>query len=433
MAISKLHMEKYRPKPGNIMSSIIMYTVNTAAKMLVSVAASAKADLSRRWRPADHLRFMGMLMTWVTVWFLRVLMDYVPFVSLTSSPHKLLGGLSSFGLFDLALPCGTSSNSSSWDYFLSEGGDDPSLDGLGRSLTHILEILNDIPATSRKYQFAMAMADKIMEGNARYGNVELMEVNRTALASAFSRTSSLLYRTLQQTIEPDDSATWTSLIVRRLPLGSYIAPYMKGLHFCLNSVSTVIQTLGTFKDQLIEKSRRRRRPRGAREWEIAEEELAEVAAEKLGQELLWITHKLKAYDAVGEALVQWSFASGLASVALSVDSRIQSFILKISAILFVELVREDLIVSQQVKYRMLVLWLPLLCHASNGLTYPVLTSYEKAETERAMDEAIMSLPAADQEVILNNWIQDFTVSASEWPNLQTSYDHWCESTRELLA
>lgn len=103
-----------------------------------------------------------------------------------------------------------------------------------------------------------------------------------------------------------------------------------------------------------------------------------------------------------------------------------------AAILIGELTRGGLEVPGQVKYRLLVLWLPLLCHAENGLSYPVLTGYEKIETERTIDQVIATLPSAEQEVVLTNWLQDFSITSSDWPNLQTSYDRWCHSTRIVL-
>lgn len=90
-------------------------------------------------------------------------------------------------------------------------------------------------------------------------------------------------------------------------------------------------------------------------------------------------------------------------------------------------------VPRQVKFNILVLWLPLFCYADNGLSYPVLTGFEKVEMEKTMDELISSLPTIDQEVILTNWLQDFTTTSSDWPNLQKSYDLWCQSTREFVA
>lgn len=101
--------------------------------------------------------------------------------------------------------------------------------------------------------------------------------------------------------------------------------------------------------------------------------------------------------------------------------------------LFGELNREEVGISAEVKFRLLLLWLPLFCHAGNGFAYPVLTYLEKVEVERAIDQAMWSLPPLDQEVILTSWIQDFAISASDWPNLQVPYDRWCQSTRNVLV
>ncbi|CAK9162731.1 unnamed protein product [Ilex paraguariensis] len=158
-----------------------------------------------------------------------------------------------------------------------------------------------------------------------------------------------------------------------------------------------------------------------------------VLGEKYAQELLWIANKMCECGVVDDALLQWSLASALASLSLTASPRVQGFIVKISAILLGELIRAKLEVPRQVKIRLLVLWLPLFCYADNGLAYPVLTGYEKAEMERIMDEMISGLPSMDQEVILTNWLQDFTMSTSDWPNLQTSYDRWCNSTRKLIT
>jgi hypothetical protein len=86
----------------------------------------------------------------------------------------------------------------------------------------------------------MAMAVKIMDGNFRDGHMELAEVNRMALSSAFARTLSLLYQYVQNPQGSDDSSsTWTSRVIRSLPLGSYIASYFKGTSNCLSAVRYV--------------------------------------------------------------------------------------------------------------------------------------------------------------------------------------------------
>lgn len=111
------------------------------------------------------------------------------------------------------------------------------------------------------------------------------------------------------------------------------------------------------------------------------------------------------------------------------------FVFSKSATLFRDLTRKGMeeMITSEVKSRMLSLWLPLLCHAQNGLTFPALMRYEKDDTELAINQAIGTLSSMDQEVILTNWIQDYAISASEWPNLQPSYDRWCKATRQLAA
>ncbi|XVE92937.1 hypothetical protein REPUB_Repub01dG0146800 [Reevesia pubescens] len=417
----------YEARPSSLLNSIFMSTVNMAAKMLVSVASISTAENTEKWKPTDHLRFMVMLMTWLMLWVLRFLMDRF-FCSLSSSPDHLLGGLSSVGSFQLAPYSSSaaealSSSGSSLDLILHNGVDEPSVKPLERALTHILTLLNEIPATSRKYQFTMAMADKIMEDNARDGHAELLHVNRMALASSFTRTSSLLYRSLQFQSTPsgEDGESWHMRAIKAFPFGSCIASYLKGINMCFNAAfSWFDSTTGRL---------RRREPGIARG--DGQDYYGEVMAEKLAQELLWITNKLRSYEDVNEALVQWSFASGLASLSLAASPRVQGCIVKISAILFVELTRKDLEISRLVKFRLLMLWIPLFCHASNGLAYPVLTSFQKADIEKAMDEVISTFPVVEQEVILSNWLQDYVVSVSDWPNLRVSYDRWCQSTREI--
>ncbi|XP_009590559.1 uncharacterized protein LOC107816961 [Nicotiana tabacum] len=415
MDLAVVDYGSYKTRPSALLNSVFMTTVNAAAKTLVAVASNAKAadQQSDKWKPADHLRFMLMLMTWLAVWVLRVLMDHCPFA--VGSSYSLDRSSS----LDLMLPsASTMLSSSSLDLVLHEDSNQASpAKALGRALTHILALLNEIPASSRKYQFAMGMADKIVDENTRCGHVEMLQVNRAALASAFARTSGFLYGSLKSPRMSEDSGTWPSRILRSLPLGSFVASSLKGL-------GTFFPWVGTATSLLQNK-----RPSAV----PCEERVNDLAAEKHAQELLWITTKMVGCGAVDEALVQWSFASGLASISLSSNSRVQGFIVKITAILFGELKLMKNEVPRQVKFNILVLWLPLFCYADNGLSYPVLTGFEKVEMEKTMDELISSLPTIDQEVILTNWLQDFTTTSSDWPNLQKSYDLWCQSTRELVA
>lgn len=177
----------------------------------------------------------------------------------------------------------------------------------------------------------MAMADRIMDENARCGHVALLHINRTALASAFERTSSLLYRALERSQAEDEvggSYAWTTRVIRALPMGSYLNSYVKGLGFCVNAIMSTVANVGKFQLQ-------KKRQLGV----VGEEE---VIAEKLSQELLWMTTKLRDFGAVDEALVQWSFASGLASLSLSANVRVQGSIVKISGCSSLPPVRRNL-------------------------------------------------------------------------------------------
>ncbi|KAJ7942649.1 BTB/POZ domain protein [Quillaja saponaria] len=191
----------------------------------------------------------------------------------------------------------------------------------------ILTLVNQIPATSPKYQSVMAMANKFMEENAKDGHVELVDINRTVLASAFERTLNLLHCTLQHTqIDRGDSDmskyAWTTRLIQANPMGSYLVSCVKRIIFCLE---VVVHALSDSD-------------KGIRQVQVASsisdrEKDEDVMAEKLAQELLWITYKLRDYGAICEALVQWSFASGLASLSLTTHTRVQGLILKITGFL----------------------------------------------------------------------------------------------------
>lgn len=163
------------------------------------------------------------------------------------------------------------------------------------------------------------MADKIVDENTRNGHADLLYINRAALSSAFARTLGLLYRSLQSGQKIDDSGSWTTRLIGSIPLGWYLAPVLfKGLGLILPSGITGLWSL-----------QKKQRQQG-----LGGERVDDVAAEKHAQELLWITNKMRSCGAVDEALVQWSLASGLASLALTTNPRVQGFILKISGQLY---------------------------------------------------------------------------------------------------
>ncbi|KAL2939035.1 Constitutive coactivator of peroxisome proliferator-activated receptor gamma [Bienertia sinuspersici] len=154
------------------------------------------------------------------------------------------------------------------------------------------------------------MADRLLDENARDGNIELLYVNRAALSSAFERTLNRLYNALNN-------------VAQKLPLGTYITAYMKG------GISAVFPALQASMWEL--QKRRSLLSDDGDEFAGSDDQSAEVVgAEKLAQELLWIIHKLRACHGVDEALVQWSLASNLSSLALNANPRVQALLMKIS-------------------------------------------------------------------------------------------------------
>ncbi|XP_068646536.1 BTB/POZ domain-containing protein At1g63850 [Aristolochia californica] len=418
MAAMRLALEQGQmQRPSPLLNLIFMTTVNTAAKTLAAVSTASREG--GKWKPIDHVRYMMMLTTWFTLWVLRVLMDHFPVFpcSVVPSPAALLDGLSPF-----------SSSSSSLQLVLHDGRragpgpDAASGKAIGRALSHIFGLLNEISASSRKYQFAIAMADRIVDENALSGSDTLRDINRLALSAAFARTCSLLHRSLQTAYSHEDyqPVTLPCRVLHALPLGSHLVSYLRtACFFCLTNLFPSPKT-------------ERRLQRQVAGLGPAESGGEAPVSEKHAQELLWLANKMRGCGAVEEAVVQWSFASGLASLALTANARVQGAIVKISAILMREAARGEFETQKQLKFHLLALWLPLFCFASNGYTYPFLTCSEKTEMERVLEDLISALPPTDQEIILLNWLQDFTISSSEWPNLQRCYDRWCRSSRKLL-
>ncbi|RWR92606.1 hypothetical protein CKAN_02182400 [Cinnamomum micranthum f. kanehirae] len=350
-----------KTRPPSLLHSIFMSTVKTAANSLFQVASNTSSRKGEKWKASDHFRYMFMLWIWLTVWVLRVLIDNLP-SSVVPRPPAILDGLVS----------GVSSPLSSSSLLLDQG----------------------FSTTSRKYQFAMAMAERIVDENTEDGDEVVQEINRTALSTAFRRTTNLLYNSINgMRRHSNNNATWPSFVFHALPLplGGHLISSLKGILGSMFSSPADSDT----------------------SWSSGEEEC--VLAEKLTQELAWMVKKMRACSIADEAILQW-----LCSLCTT------------TAILFRELAQGEYEASRQVKFRMLMLWLPLFSYASNGLTFPILTEYERAEMERVMEELIMSLPPADQEVILNNWLQDYAVSSSDWPNLHRCYEKWCRSSRKLL-
>ncbi|XP_029123323.2 uncharacterized protein [Elaeis guineensis] len=398
---------------SGVMNSIFVSAATKASKMLVAAASAAVATgEGERWQPMNTVRYLVMLTIWANVWVLRIVTDVFP-------PPPAVLSLLDFGVEGLIDKKQQSSSTAIVLHGGSGGGLRACTTAIGRALSHILVILNELPSTSTKYEFVLAMADRIVTENVQLGHGELLEVNRAVLASGFSRTSELLCRALQRS--SSITATWPSRVLSLLPLGPRLAAFYDGLRLCLGGLlppaAAAAGALRPYKSH-------QQVTANADEW---------LEAEKLAHELLWITNKLRTSSALGEAIVRWAFASGLASLSLAAHPRVHCPIVKITVLLLRELARGEWEAAREVTFGILALWLPLLCYASHGVTSPVLSGMEKWEMERVIEDLIAGLPWDDQEIILRNWLEDFSASDSDWPNLSRSFDRWCRYSRKLLC
>ncbi|KAF2294054.1 hypothetical protein GH714_007127 [Hevea brasiliensis] len=284
--------------------------------------------------------------------------------------------------------------------------------GIARALLQILSLINDIPVSSRKYELVRSLAEKLIEEN-QSGDVEVLRLaNRTSLSAAFERTLSQLEGTMME-------LGYEPVVNGRVGLGYGQVRYQ--LNRVFRAVRSVKEgTLGALGG----------RPREGVKW-----------SEKLAAELLWLSQKLAACGCGEEAVWRWASATNLAWFALSAEPRLQSSLVKVSAFLFkqakdwgLEEIEGKQQQQRQIRKKMLVAWLPLLCKASTGTDVPVLSTSEKAELEKVLEELIgMMEQEEEQEQVLSLWLQHFTCCpSSDWPDLLPSYDRWCTTARRLL-
>ncbi|XP_078448540.1 uncharacterized protein LOC144717091 [Wolffia australiana] len=330
----------------------------------------------------DHLRYLTMLALWMAIWMLRILLDFLPISA---------GDLSSRAPFgDLVLRGG-----------FGNVAFKPASRAIGRALCQALSLINDVPSSTRKYDFVMNTAERILDENTVAGEAVLHQINREALAMAFSRSCDRLRHTLQASHAP-----WPVRVLRQLPLGSLLAAYFSALA----SLLTTVELHHSMADTKIESPE----------------------SEKLSQELLWIANKMRSCGALDEAFLRWCYAGELSSLSLTAHPRVQGPLVKISALIFKEMNKKGGRVPREVRFRVMALWVPLLCHAGNCVGCPVLSGWEKRDVERVLGELIQEMTWEDQELILGRWMEDFAFSSSDWPDLRSCYDLWCCSSRKLL-
>ncbi|XP_004290342.1 PREDICTED: uncharacterized protein LOC101311058 [Fragaria vesca subsp. vesca] len=296
------------------------------------------------------------------------------------------------------------------------GGDDSDT-AIARALSQLLSIVNDIPVSSRKYQAVRSLAENVIHDNQREGVEALRQVNRTVLSAAFSRTLSQLEAAA--TVEQQHHGGGGDGDIGGLDTGHHH-------HWIVRAVRSVADVVWT----------KRVSSGGSRS-----------SAEKLAAELLWLAETMASCGFAQESVRRWASASILARLSLSAEPRLQASLVKLSALLLKY--AKDMGVNEgidddteskkeqqkrneaKMQMQMLMLWIPLLCIASNGTDVPVLSVGERAELERVMEETIETLEEEDQEGVLSLWLHHFTYcSSSDWPNLHASYARWCNASRK---
>ncbi|KAL7199817.1 hypothetical protein ACSBR2_022008 [Camellia fascicularis] len=295
------------------------------------------------------------------------------------------------------------------------GGGGGGESGIGRALSQLLLIVNDIPVSSRKYEVVRSLAEKLIDENLQEGSAALREVNYKILSAAFSRTLSQLEAAVMDRKRNHDC-----------PSGAVAASEDFG------NVNRVCRAVRYYGDVVLARLGKRVEPR----WSGS-------SAEKLAAEVLWLAQKMVACGCAEEAVCKWASATHLAWLSLSAEPRIQGSVVKVSAFLFKQ--ARDLGVEEfgeeskkeqqrQTQMKMLMSWLPLLCRASNGTDVPVLSTRERAELERVMEDTIEMLEQEEeQEKVLSLWLHHFTLyPASDWPNLHACYTRWCNVSRKRL-
>lgn len=292
---------------------------------------------------------------------------------------------------------------------------------MGRALCQVFALVNDTPVSSEKYEFARTLVDKIIIQNMAQGDATLCETNKVALQAAFSRTLDLLTLALEELQQQQEvkGGSWSwSLLHSVLFRGIATSPhtiFFENMRMRVSKFLFPVANSTRFSSELSSST------------SVSSRASMSEVAEKLAQELLWITEKLKECLFIDEAARTWSALSCLAKLSLSAHPRIQASLLRVCVLLLKELASCE---SDSWKVNLLLLWLPLFCHAKSGFDCPSFTPSEKVGILRVLEQTILSLSVVDQETVLACWLREYVSSSSEWPNLQQCFESWCHSIRK---
>ncbi|XP_068643875.1 uncharacterized protein [Aristolochia californica] len=253
-----------------------------------------------------------------------------------------------------------------------------------RALSQVFSLVSVVPVSSRKYVCVRSLADTLVDENLREGSAA---INRVALSTAFSITVGLLQ---------GEMAAGSSQL---------------GLPGSLRQSRTwALRIVGLKEDRQSESG----------------------SGEKLAGELLWLARRLGECGAGDAAVLKWGSASALACHSLSAEPRLQASILRVAVYLFKQ--AKELEEGTERTMKMLMTWLPFLCHANNGIDVPVMSSMEKEEMVKILEKMIEELNCQQQEKVLALWLDNFmSCPDSDWPNLQACYARWYTTSRRLTV
>ncbi|XP_042494438.1 uncharacterized protein LOC122073841 [Macadamia integrifolia] len=379
-------------------------------RLVTSVFVFTEQSLLNLSERSKLLRIIRDFLLYTFLLFLRILPSFFPSLLTTASYLELYSALKSSPVLAAS---GTTITTPPRVFSPNNRVGDSSI---ARALSQLLSLMNEIPVSSRKYEVVRGLAEKLIDENLREGSETLKEVNCAALSGVFSKTLRQLEATMsrQQEHRPvvnGDGEVGSGQLRRRR--------------------NRVLGAIRSFRE-------------GARNVLFADgvDGGGGSSAEKWAVELLWLARKMGDCGCVEEAEWRWGTASNLARLALTAEPHLQGSLVKVSAFLFkkVKRIREETEdegkadQQREIKMKMLMTWLPLLCRASNGIDAPVLSSREREELERVLEEMIEMLrQEEEQEKVLALWLHHFTsCSSSDWPNLQGCYIRWCDASRKLL-
>ncbi|XP_043707193.1 uncharacterized protein LOC122656644 [Telopea speciosissima] len=372
-------------------------------KLVTSVFVFADQSLHNLSERSRILRIIRDLLVYTFLFFLRFLPSFFP---------SLLTTVSSFEYSSLKSSAALATSTTPRVFSPNKGAGDS---GIARALSQLLSLMNEIPVTSRKYEVVRGLAEKLIDENLRQGSEILREVNRAALCCMFSKTLRQLEAAMSKRQEHRPVVYGDGEVVGSGKLG--------------RRRSRVLGAIRSFRE-------------GARNVFFADGGDGGGSAEKWAAELLWLARKMGDCGFMEEAVWRWGTATSLARLALTAEPRLQGALVKVSAFLFkqVKVIGEETEdegktdQQREIKMKLLMAWLPLLCRASNGIDAPVLSTREREELERVLEEMIQRLrQEEEQEKVLALWLHHFTsCSSTDWPNLQACYIRWCDASRNLL-